>query len=60
MPLQILVFTLGIILTIAGVTKRKTVQGKWMLASGVAILLAGILIAGYGDIKAGFWDALND
>lgn len=60
MALQAMLFMLGIIVTIFGVTKRRTVHGKWIVVAGIITMFVAVVLVGYGDIKTGFVDALND
>lgn len=60
MALQGVIFMLGIVVTILGVTKRRTVRGKWLVAAGIMTMFVAIVLVGYGDLKTGFVDALND
>lgn len=60
MALQALIFIVGIVLAVVGFVKRGTRGGKWLLGLGLAILFAGLVVVGYGDIKTGFFDALKD
>lgn len=60
MALQGILFLMGIMVTIFGITKRRTVRGKWLLAAGIMTMVVAIVLVGYVDIKTGFVDALND
>lgn len=60
MALIALIFSLGIVLIIVGIWKRKAGRGKWFVAAGIAVMLVAIILVGYGDVKTGFMDALND
>lgn len=60
MALQGILFMIGIMVAIFGVTKRRTVRGKWLLAAGIMTMVIAIVLVAYVDIKTGFVDALND
>ena len=60
MALVVLIFSLGIILIIVGIRKREEGRGKWFVAAGIAVILLAVILVGYGDVKTGFMDALND
>ncbi len=55
-----LFFSIGLILAVFGVFKRKTPGAKWMIISGLLIMTVVFVLGGYSDIKAGFLDALAD
>ena len=47
-------------LMILGFFNRKRKSGKWLLIAGAGILVVAFAVAGWGEIKSGFVDALRD
>ena len=55
-----LLASMGLILFVFGIIKRKEPWGRRAIFAGIFLLVVPFILYSYNDFKAGFIDALND